>query len=267
MMSVTIDVGAARPNDQAWSSAAMAAIPAYIVLLIVIVPRYPGMEYVKAGEVLVPTALGAVAVGAAASSSLRVWRWWYYLGAVTAAAGLIAGVLELKDAVESRGDTSQGPGSTLSAPDTAGDWTLADNGGARTRGQAQLALVNQHFDGELSLVYGEYRNGIGRVVFQGLNAIPDSEWAAELQESPAAGVRNYFADAGMTSPQFVESGSDEAIMACDELAQPRQIVAVACVWADSTALGITGWITPELNVDRAAELTRQFRSAVSQPNT
>jgi len=44
-------------------------------------------------------------------------------------------------------------------------------------------------------------------------------------------------------------------------------IAVACVWADSTALGITGWITPELNVDRAAELTRQFRSAVSQPNT
>ncbi|GAA4986532.1 hypothetical protein [Actinopolymorpha pittospori] len=255
-----------RPNDRPWRFAALVAVPTFAALLIVVVPRHTESVFYTAGRLVLPTAVGVVAAGVVAAYSSRTWRWWTYLGVVVATAGLQTTIVELRSAETLGPPVARGPGSTLSAPAMAGNWTLVDDSAARARGQQVLSRADRQ---ELvaSVVYGEYQDGAAAVAFLGLNTKPGSGLRASLQRSPALGVRDYLAGAQVQSAHSVESGRDDVAMACGQPNETQLNGTVVCAWADSTALGVTTWVAAGMDVDHAAELTRQFRTAVSQPNS
>jgi hypothetical protein len=59
-------------------------VPAYIVLLVLVLPRVSGDDYSTAVEIALPTVFAAAAVGAIAADAARVWGWRRYLAAVAA---------------------------------------------------------------------------------------------------------------------------------------------------------------------------------------
>lgn len=263
-----------RPNKHTWRNAFGAAVPVYIVTLIVLLPAHTGSDSYEAGRLIWPATLGALVVGAMARDSSKVWHWWTYLGGVTGVAAFVVGLVVLVQALnaddEGSGGTgseavdqaAQGAGTTLWVPDRAGAWTLIDSGAARHREEEALSQLVPRFNDQFSAVYGEYRHGTVHVTFLGLNTKSGSGTRAEQEESPASAVRNYLAGAGATSPELVESGASNVAMACDEVGS-----VVVCGWADATAMGRADWVAHTLDIDQAASLTRKFREHVSRPNT
>jgi hypothetical protein len=265
----------ARANPKAWRHAFVAALPPYVVLLALVLPRASGDDRFTAVELAVPVVLAAVAVGSTASESERVWGWRSYLGAVSAVAAaamtlalLVREAAERSDAGQSGDPDAAGAvdreGSTLWIPDRAGSWTLVDNPGARERERELLDRWATLAD-EMSVAYGEYRRGTTYVRFRAYNSNPGSAFGAELRQLPAATIRDYMSAAHVRSPRFVDSGNSAVSMACGEVAQTHGGLTL-CVWADAASLGSTVWIAPDVNIDRAANLTRSFRPNVSRPS-
>ncbi|MEQ7128768.1 hypothetical protein ABN034_30095 [Actinopolymorpha sp. B11F2] len=155
-------------------------------------------------------------------------------------------------------------GSTLSAPVTAGNWTRVDDAAARARRQEAVTTAKKTGGGS-SPVFAEYQRGGAGSAFLGFNTDPDGQFRAELRESPPSAVRDYMAGAKVTSLQFVESGSADVAMACGLPDQAQARRAIVCAWADSSTLGIITWSVPNLTMNRADDLTRDFRRTVSRP--
>lgn len=217
-----------RPNENTWRKACGAAVPVYFVTLIVFLPAHTGSDSYEAGRLIWPAAPGAIAVGAMARESPKVWHWWSYLVGVTGVAAFVVGLFGLTQVLNANDDDSggtgseavnqaaEGDGTTLWVPDRAGAWTLIDSRAARHREQVTLGRV-ERFSDEFSAVYGEYRRGTVHVTFVGLNTKPGGEIRSEQAEDPASAVRHYLAGSGATSPELVESGASDVAKACGEV--------------------------------------------------
>jgi hypothetical protein len=262
-----------RANPTAWRHAFAAAVPPYVLLLVLVLPQASGDDRFTAVELAIPVVLAAVAVGATASESERVWGWRSYLGVVSAvtAAALTLALLVREAAERSDADQSGNPdaagaedrdGSTLWIPDRAAGWTLVDSPGARER--ELLETWGRHVD-EMSVAYAEYRRGATYVRFRAYNSQPGSAFGTELRQAPTTTIRDYMSAAHVRSPRFVNSGDSAVSMACGDVAQTHGGFTL-CVWADAASLGSTVWIVPDVNLDRAADLTRTFRPKVSRPS-
>jgi hypothetical protein len=85
-----------RPNEHPWGKAFGAAVPVYIVVLIVLLPASTGGSgSYAAGQLIWPAVLGALAAGAMAKESPKVWHWWTYFGVVGGVAAFVVGLIVL----------------------------------------------------------------------------------------------------------------------------------------------------------------------------
>lgn len=76
-----------EPNEHPWLKGFGAAVPIYILMLIVV---GAGSAY-AAGELITPAILAALAAGGMAKESDKEWHWWTYLVAVAGVAAFLVG--------------------------------------------------------------------------------------------------------------------------------------------------------------------------------
>jgi len=71
------------------------------------------------------------------------------------------------------------------------------------------------------------------------------------------------ANAGIQDRQALDAGELGGALACGTLPEEYQVDGLTCAWADATTTAQVTLVVPELDYDKAAELTREFRDAVT----
>lgn len=255
-----------RTGGLAWASGGVA----YVGLLVLhLSTESTGAAAYRAGQ-MIPIAVVSTVVVAliARSARSRTWPWW----------GIALGVLGLsvlwyaavhaapRIAADHRAESSGQADYSLSTPARAGDWTLVEGDGATRREKQALARLDEAPEdirsGLGAVVYGEYAiRGQARLVFVGINAAGGME--DDLRESSQDGLRDFMAGAGVTDAESVAAGELGGAMACTDDVQGVPDGIVYCAWADAATLGQLTIARPDLDVDAAAGLARDFRTHVT----
>lgn len=245
-----------RTNVHPWRNAIRAGALAYVTVL-VLAPREHAHDF--GAPVLVAT----IAVGAIAKYSRLPWRWWGYLAAALVGTWLLLALLILREPVPHPG-AAHLPGSTLSAPAEAGEWTRLETSAVRAREIEAEAWARDA--GVATVMSAEYRHGPGVVAFVGYNTTKDGPFRADLQADAHRVVGDFLTDSDAPHARFMQTAQSQVVLACSEEPEKLPEGTVLCVWADGASLGSTAWLVPGLDLDGAAELTRRFLGHVRRLN-
>lgn len=224
----------------------------------------------RAGMMTVIAGGSAVLVGVLAryASSGRGWPRWTISPAVVVVAGLWFTMTEVVPAVGDRVEArvSGETDGSLTAPASAGDWTLLEGRAAERREQqakdfAQDAQSEGYFS---DIVVGSYTGRSGSFLgFVGFH--PAEGLRAEIADSAEQAVRDMLAGAGGRNVQVLPAGDLGGAIGCTEEADPLPPGAFMCVWTDASTVGQVTILQPDLDVEKAGEVTREFRGHVTQP--
>lgn len=259
-----------RPDTgRIWGIALAAGALAYGALLVAhLSSGSSGSAAYRAGEVLPIAGVSAVVIALLARFAGRGWPWWEITLAVLVSSATLYGLVEvLPRAVNDAGAEASGEADyRLETPKRAGDWIRMDGTAASQHEELVRARLDEAPDvlrGAMDeVVYGEYSTrGHGRLVFLGFRA--SGELQDDLRKSTREALGNLMAGSGATQTESVEPGELGGSMACTGDARSLPAGVIACAWADASTVGQVRVAVPGLNIDEAAEITRDFRSHVT----
>lgn len=229
-----------------------------------------GSDAFRAGEVL-PIAIGSAFFTALFAGGTwrgrRGWPWWLIALSVLVMSSLWYLAVEVFPRVgdDLEAERSGEADYSVTTPAMAGDWRRLDSESAQAREKASLAGIGNAPDDvadQVDAVYGEYQlKDKGRLFFLGLNA--SRAFQDELRESSRSALRSFLAGSGIEDPEEVDAGELGGTMACDDDPPGMPAEVVFCGWADGSTVGQVTLVVPGVDVDAAAEITREFREAVT----
>jgi hypothetical protein len=153
---------------------------------------------------------------------------------------------------------------TLVTPDSAGEWTRVTTDAAQDNAKAYLIRAEEESEAGATPLFAEYARDDGATMaFLGFNVDPASALGERQAESPEVAVDVTLANAGIQDRQALDAGELGGALACGTLPEEYQVDGLTCAWADATTTAQVTLVVPELDYDKAAELTREFRDAVT----
>ncbi len=232
-----------EPNQHAGMVSFVWAMVAYVVLLVVVIPRtedHTGAY--MAGRMMVPAGAAWGLTWLIAHNSNRHWRWWVYPLVVPAIVAAIALALSAKALIDrdgsgrfaDRGAAPEDSGPViheLTAPATQGKWTKVDNPAVRDevdRIEQGIAQFGPDID---SAVAGYYTH-----------------------ESTRAGLAGAYVDDYDT----YNPGAAGGVLGCGNAAA-KGSEWFACMWIGNERTVFMRWDDRSLEPDVAAQLTTEFR--------
>ena len=253
-----------KPNNNALAQSLVWAGIAYVVLLIVVIPRtedYTGAY--MAGRMLVPAAVAWGVTWAVAHNSSKKWRWWIYPLVVPAVAAVIALMLSAEDLSDRASGRAADGGARadsgpllpeLVAPSTQGGWTRIDDPAAReqvARAEQGAAQFGSDID---SVTAGYYSHKDPRALgfFIGING--NYAKGASVEST----LRNAMAGARIDDYDTFDPGDAGGALGCGQgQAQGQQYL--ACMWIGNERTVVMRWDSASLDADVAAQLTTELR--------
>jgi len=171
-----------------------------------------------------------------------------------------------ESAAEAATTTSAETRATLVTPDTAGPWTRVTTDAAEDNAKAYLIRAEEQARPGATPLFAEYERADGSTLaFLGFNVDPDSPAGEELADHPEVVVDVALADAGIADRQALDAGERGGALACGVLPAEYSVDGLTCAWADDTTSAQVTLVVPGLDYEEAAQLTREFREAVTEP--
>ena len=255
-----------RPNGAAWLMVLPWAVLTIAVLTPFVVSGHPERSLVgSVGAVVVPAVLVAVACALVAARSTSAWHWWLYPPIVVLPAVALVVLTDLvPDRMENVPQGGDQGNRQLVAPAQSGPWALQSGRGVDEQ-EAELRDRILKADESLEAVYGQYRGtGDDILVYNGINVTVDSGLARELIGRPKAALLDYLTGTGITDVVDVPAGELSGAMACGKVPRLGPYVdLIVCGWADSGGIGTATYRVDGINVESAAQTTRDFRADVT----
>ncbi len=152
---------------------------------------------------------------------------------------------------------------TLITPDSAGEWNRVTTDAAQDNAEAYLIRAEEEAEPGMTPLFAEYERDDGSTLaYLGFNVDPTSAYAERL-ETPEVVVDIALADAGIGDRQALDAGDLGGALACGTLPDEYGVEGLTCAWADEATSAQVTLVVPELDYDEAAELTLDFREAVT----
>ncbi len=257
-----------RPNSAAWLMALPWAVVTIAVLTPFVVAGHPEQSFITSvGAVAVPAMLVAVACALIAARSTSAWHWWLYPPIIVLPAVALVVLTDLvPDRMENVPRAGDQGNRQLVAPAQSGPWVLQSGRGVDEQ-EAELRNRILNADESLEAVYGQYRGaGDDILVYNGINVTVDSGLARELIGRPEAALLDYLTGTGITDVAEVPAGDLSGAMACGTVPRLGPYVdLIVCGWADSGGIGTATYRVDGINVESAAQTTREFRADATVP--
>ncbi|MAS54555.1 MAG: hypothetical protein OSB43_07020 [Nocardioides sp.] len=255
------------PNRTAWLMVLPWAAVTTAVLAPFVVSRHPDQSTASSiGAVAGPAVLVAVVCALVAWRSTSAWSWWLYPPIVVIpAVALVVLTNEVPDRLENvPQDVGDQGNRSLVAPEQAGPWTLQTGAGPQAQ-EAELRERLLRADETLEPVYGQYRRAADDIlVYNGINVPASTDLARELVGTPEDALRDYLDGTGIVDVVDLPPGDLSGAMACGTIPRLGPYVdLVVCGWADSGGIGTATYRVDGINLESAAETTRDFRADVT----
>jgi|GEM_PF-3327063 len=218
------------------------------------------------GAVAGPALLVAAVCALVAWRSTSAWSWWLYPPIVVIpAVVLVVLTNEVPDRLENvPQDVGDQGNRSLVAPKQAGLWTLQTGAGPEAQ-EAELRERLLRADETLEPVYGQYRRSADDIlVYNGINVPASTDLARELVGTPEDALRDYLDGTGIVDVVEVPAGDLSGAMACGTIPRLGPYVdLLVCGWADSGGIGTATYRVDGINLESAAQTTRDFRADVT----
>jgi hypothetical protein len=255
------------PNRSAWLMVLPWAALTTAVLAPFVSSRNPGQSTVSSiGAVAGPALLVAAVCALVAWRSTSAWSWWLYPPIVVIpAVVLVVLTNEVPDRLENvPQDVGDQGNRSLVAPEQAGLWTLQTGAGPEAQ-EAELRERLLRADETLEPVYGQYRRSADDIlVYNGINVPASTDLARELVGTPEDALQDYLDGTGIVDVVEVPAGELSGAMACGTIPRLGPYVdLLVCGWADSGGIGTATYRVDGINLESAAETTRDFRADVT----
>lgn len=255
-----------HPSRSAWLVALLwAALTAAAIAPVAISGHPERTPLASVIAVVVPALVVAAACALVATRSSSSWSWWLYPPIVILPTIALVVLTDLvPDRMENVPPVGEQGNRRLVAPAQSGPWTLQSGAGADEQ-EADLRERILRADASLEAVYGQYRGtGDDILVYNGINVTVDSDLARELVGRPQEVLRDYLDGTGITDVIDVPAGDLSGAMACGTVPRLGPYVDLnVCGWADSGGIGTATYRVDGINVESAAETTRDFRADVT----